>query len=31
MKIIFAGTPEFAAVALKTLHDAGHQITLVLT
>ncbi|SDY36947.1 methionyl-tRNA formyltransferase [Collimonas sp. OK242] len=31
MKIIFAGTPEFAAVALKALHDAGHQITLVLT
>jgi len=31
MKIIFAGTPEFAAVALKALHDAGHDITLVLT
>ncbi|MEB0010723.1 methionyl-tRNA formyltransferase [Glaciimonas sp. Gout2] len=31
MKIIFAGTPEFAAVALKALHDAGHEITLVLT
>ncbi|NKI71459.1 methionyl-tRNA formyltransferase [Collimonas pratensis] len=31
MKIIFAGTPEFAAVALKALHDAGHQIVLVLT
>jgi len=31
MKIIFAGTPEFAAVALKALHDGGHQITLVLT
>ncbi len=31
MKIIFAGTPEFAAVALEALHDAGHQITLVLT
>ncbi|MFC5473355.1 methionyl-tRNA formyltransferase [Paraherbaspirillum soli] len=31
MKIIFAGTPEFAAVALKALHDAGHQIPLVLT
>jgi methionyl-tRNA formyltransferase len=31
MKIIFAGTPEFAAVALTALHDAGHQITLVLT
>jgi methionyl-tRNA formyltransferase len=31
MKIIFAGTPEFAAVALKSLHDAGFEITLVLT
>ncbi|MDP5008205.1 MAG: methionyl-tRNA formyltransferase [Glaciimonas sp.] len=31
MKIIFAGTPEFAAVALKSLYDAGHEIVLVLT
>lgn len=31
MKIIFAGTPEFAAVALAALHAAGHEITLVLT
>ncbi|MES2832046.1 MAG: methionyl-tRNA formyltransferase [Pseudomonadota bacterium] len=31
MKIIFAGTPEFAAVALAALHDAGHEITLVMT
>ena len=31
MKIIFAGTPEFAAVALKALHEAGFQIPLVLT
>ncbi len=31
MKIIFAGTPEFAAVALKALHDAGFDIPLVLT
>jgi len=31
MKIIFAGTPEFAAVALKALHDAGFAIPLVLT
>ncbi len=31
MKIIFAGTPEFAAVALTALHAAGHEITLVLT
>jgi methionyl-tRNA formyltransferase len=31
MKIIFAGTPEFAAVALEALHDAGFDIPLVLT
>lgn len=31
MKIIFAGTPEFAATALAALHDAGHEIALVLT
>jgi methionyl-tRNA formyltransferase len=31
MKIIFAGTPEFAAVALETLHAAGFEIPLVLT
>lgn len=31
MKIVFAGTPEFAAVALKALHDAGFDIALVLT
>jgi len=31
MKIIFAGTPEFAATALAALHEAGHEIVLVLT
>lgn len=31
MKVIFAGTPEFAAVALKSLHEAGFEIPLVLT
>ena len=31
MKVIFAGTPEFAAVALAALHDAGFEIPLVLT
>jgi len=31
MKIIYAGTPEFAAAALKSLHEAGHEISLVLT
>lgn len=31
MKIIFAGTPEFAAVALQALHQAGFDIPLVLT
>lgn len=31
MKIIYAGTPEFAATALEALYAAGHEITLVLT
>ena len=31
MKIVFAGTPEFAAVALDALHKTGFDITLVLT
>ena len=31
MRVIFAGTPEFAAVALKSLHDAGFEIPLVFT
>jgi methionyl-tRNA formyltransferase len=31
MKVIFAGTPEFAAVALRVLHEAGFEIPLVLT
>lgn len=31
MKLIFAGTPEFAAVALAALIEAGHDIALVLT
>ena len=31
MKIIFAGTPEFAAQAMQAIHDAGHEIVLALT
>lgn len=31
MKIIYAGTPEFAVPALQALIDAGHQIVMVLT
>ena len=31
MRVIFAGTPEFAAVALAALHAAGVEIPLVLT
>ena len=31
MRLIFAGTPEFAAVALNALAAAGHEIVLVLT
>jgi methionyl-tRNA formyltransferase len=30
LRIIFAGTPEFASVALARLHAAGHAIALVL-
>lgn len=31
MKLVFAGTPEFAAVALLQLHAVGHEIVLVLS
>ena len=31
MNIVFAGTPEFARVALEQLHASGHTISLVLT
>lgn len=31
MRLIFAGTPEFAATALQALSQAGHDIALVLT
>jgi methionyl-tRNA formyltransferase len=31
MKLIFAGTPEFASMAMKALAAAGHEIVLVLT
>lgn len=31
MRLIFAGTPEFARVALAQLHAGGHEIALVLT
>ncbi len=31
MRLIFAGTPAFAAAALDALADAGHEICLVLT
>jgi methionyl-tRNA formyltransferase len=31
MKLIFAGTPEFASVAMQALVDAGHEIVLVLS
>ena len=31
MKLIFAGTPEFAVPALRALISAGHEIALVLT
>lgn len=31
MKIVFAGTPDFAAAALEALVGAGHDVALVLT
>ena len=31
MKLIFAGTPEFARVAMQALVEAGHEIVLVMT
>ena len=31
MKLVFAGTPPFAAAALSALHRAGHEIVMVLT
>ena len=31
MRIVFAGTPEFARVALTALHEAGHTVAAVLT
>ena len=31
MRLVFAGTPEFAAAALKSLIAAGHDVLLVLT
>ncbi len=31
MRVVFAGTPEFAATALQRLHAAGFEIPLVLT
>ena len=31
MKIVFAGTPEFAAQAMRAINDAGHEIVLALT
>src|SRR5690606_4900704 len=31
MKLIFAGTPDFAVPALEALVEAGHEVVLVLT
>ena len=31
MRLVFAGTPPFAAAALAALADAGHEIACVLT
>ena len=31
MKIIFMGTPDYAAAALEALIEAGHEVTAVVT
>ena len=31
MKIVFAGTPEFAAQAMRAIYAAGHEIVLAFT
>ena len=31
MKIIFMGTPDFAVGTLRSLAEAGHEITLVVS
>ena len=31
MRLIFAGTPDFAAQALRAIVAAGHEVALVLT
>ena len=31
LKVVFAGTPEFARVALEAIAAAGHDITLVMS
>ena len=31
MKIIFMGTPDFAAGALSAIYDAGYEVTLAVT
>jgi len=31
MKLVFAGTPQFAAITLRAVLGAGHQVALVLT
>jgi methionyl-tRNA formyltransferase len=31
LRVVFAGTPEFAAAALAAIHAAGHEVPLVLT
>ena len=31
MRLVFAGTPEFAATALQAIHAAGFDLALVLT
>ena len=31
LRVVFAGTPEFAAIALRAIQAAGHTVPLVLS
>ena len=31
LKVVFAGTPEFARVALEAIYDVGHEVVMVMT
>ena len=31
LRVVFAGTPEFARIALEQIYNAGHQVVMVMT